>query len=91
MHYYETPGHNIAAAVVLSVADIIAVSLRFWVRRKQSQPLKADDWLMIPALVGAWPLRALRCITGGLLILPSSQFLTVGIAIAILYGVSQRP
>ncbi|KAI0555865.1 hypothetical protein F4679DRAFT_8456 [Xylaria curta] len=67
MHYYETPGHNISAAVVLSVADIIAVSLRFWVRRKQSQPLKADDWLMIPAL-----------------------FLTVGIAIAILYGVSQE-
>ncbi|GAW16538.1 hypothetical protein ANO14919_059680 [Xylariales sp. No.14919] len=40
MPYYETPGHNISAAVVLSAADIIAVSLRFWVRRKHSQPLR---------------------------------------------------
>ncbi|KAJ2991335.1 hypothetical protein NUW58_g2548 [Xylaria curta] len=49
MRYYETARHNIAAAVVLPLANIIAVGLRFWVRTKQKQPLKVDDWLLIPA------------------------------------------
>ncbi|KAI0025165.1 plasma membrane protein Pth11-like protein [Xylariomycetidae sp. FL0641] len=47
--YYDTPGHVIAAAVALSVVDIAAVTLRFLTRKSQKQPLKADDWLMIPA------------------------------------------
>ncbi|KAJ8128577.1 hypothetical protein O1611_g5060 [Lasiodiplodia mahajangana] len=51
MRYYETASHNIAAAVILPLADIVAVSLRFWVRMKQNQRLKADDWLLIPATV----------------------------------------
>lgn len=30
---------------------IISVGLRFYGRRLQKVPLKADDWIMIPALV----------------------------------------
>lgn len=51
MYYYETPSHNIAAGIILPVVDIIAVGLRFWVRTKQKQALKADDWLLVPATV----------------------------------------
>ncbi|KAI1135650.1 hypothetical protein F5Y05DRAFT_167348 [Hypoxylon sp. FL0543] len=47
--YYMRPGHVIAAAVVLSVVDIVAVALRFWARKIQRQPPKTDDWLMVPA------------------------------------------
>ncbi|KAI6086756.1 hypothetical protein F4821DRAFT_278438 [Hypoxylon rubiginosum] len=51
MYYYETPSHNIAAGIILPVVDIIAVGLRFWVRTKQKQALKADDWLLVPATI----------------------------------------
>ncbi|KAI0179363.1 plasma membrane protein Pth11-like protein [Hypoxylon sp. FL1284] len=47
--YYQTPGHVVAAAVVMSLLDIGAVGLRLWIRVKQRQALKADDWLIIPA------------------------------------------
>jgi hypothetical protein len=49
--YYEIAGHNIAAGVVLSVVDIFTVALKFWTRRIQRQPLKADDWFLVPATV----------------------------------------
>ncbi|KAI0883286.1 uncharacterized protein GGS22DRAFT_38276 [Annulohypoxylon maeteangense] len=49
--YYMRPGHVVAAAIALSVVDIVAVTLRFWARKVQRQPPKADDWLMIPATV----------------------------------------
>ncbi|KAI1376200.1 hypothetical protein F4677DRAFT_419169 [Hypoxylon crocopeplum] len=49
LKYYDSPGHVIAAGIVLSVVDIVSVSLRFWARKKQREALKADDWLMIPA------------------------------------------
>ncbi|KAI1481085.1 hypothetical protein F4774DRAFT_56141 [Daldinia eschscholtzii] len=48
-HYYQTPGHVIAAGMVLSLVDILAVMLRFMVRKKERQPLKPDDWLLLPA------------------------------------------
>ncbi|KAI1101069.1 hypothetical protein F4804DRAFT_23669 [Jackrogersella minutella] len=51
LEYYFKSGHVVAAGVVLSVVDIIAVILRFRIRRAQRQPLLADDWLMIPALL----------------------------------------
>ncbi|KAI1414492.1 hypothetical protein F5Y13DRAFT_16809 [Hypoxylon sp. FL1857] len=47
--YYTRPGYVIATAIALSVVDIVAVALRFWARKIQRQPPKADDWLMIPA------------------------------------------
>jgi len=49
--YYQTPGHVFAAGLALSILSVLAVSLRFWTRKKQSQPLKMDDWLMLPATV----------------------------------------
>ncbi|KAF2967815.1 hypothetical protein GQX73_g5751 [Xylaria multiplex] len=52
MRYYITePGYVIAAAILLSLLDIIAVSLRFWARKKQRELLKVDDWLMLPATI----------------------------------------
>ncbi|KAI1800517.1 hypothetical protein F4811DRAFT_26112 [Daldinia bambusicola] len=47
--YWCTPRHVVAAAIGLSILDIVSVSLRFVVRKKQRQPLKVDDWIMIPA------------------------------------------
>ncbi|KAI1171479.1 hypothetical protein F4777DRAFT_53726 [Nemania sp. FL0916] len=47
--YFQTPGHVIAAGIGLSVLDILALGLRFVARRRQQQPLKADDWLLVPA------------------------------------------
>lgn len=49
--YYETPGHVIAAAVALSILDIVALFLRFYTRRRKNQGLKVDDWLLVPAAV----------------------------------------
>jgi hypothetical protein len=49
--YYQTPGHVVAAGVILSLVDIAAVSLRVWARKKQKQALRWDDWLIIPAMV----------------------------------------
>ncbi|KAI0206736.1 hypothetical protein F4808DRAFT_405147 [Astrocystis sublimbata] len=49
--YYETPGHIIAASVVLSVLDIVVVALRFWSRSSRNQGVKTDDWLIIPAVI----------------------------------------
>ncbi|KAI1387194.1 plasma membrane protein Pth11-like protein [Hypoxylon trugodes] len=49
--YMHQPGPIIAAAAVLPLVGLIAVILKFWVRKKQKQPLKADDWLMIPAIL----------------------------------------
>ncbi|KAI0180076.1 hypothetical protein GGR52DRAFT_529638 [Hypoxylon sp. FL1284] len=52
--YVQRPGHSIAASVVLPLLDVVVVSLRFSIRRRQSQGLKMDDWLMIPALLLLW-------------------------------------
>ncbi|KAH7324817.1 plasma membrane protein Pth11-like protein [Stachybotrys elegans] len=49
--YYQTPGHALAASIVLSVLDIAAVAARLYTRQKQKQKIKADDWLMLPALL----------------------------------------
>ena len=50
-HYYQTPGHVIAAGIALSLLDIAVVSMRFASRIKTKQSLKADDWLLLPATV----------------------------------------
>ncbi|KAI2608197.1 uncharacterized protein GGS25DRAFT_521370 [Hypoxylon fragiforme] len=50
-YYFMHPGHVTTAAIALSVLDVVAVALRFWARRVQSQPPKTDDWLMIPAML----------------------------------------
>ncbi|KAI1758263.1 plasma membrane protein Pth11-like protein [Xylaria castorea] len=47
--YYQSPGHVIAVGAILPLIDIVIVSMRFWVRKKQGQAVKLDDWLMVPA------------------------------------------
>ncbi|KAI0202317.1 hypothetical protein F4808DRAFT_421182 [Astrocystis sublimbata] len=65
--YFQTPSHVVAAGIGLSFLDIVSVMLRFAARKKQRQPIKADDWLLIPATL-----------------------LTLGIGIAMTYGVSKK-
>lgn len=50
--YYQTPEHVITAAVAFSIVDALIVGLRFWARSKQNAPLRVDDWLLVPAMVG---------------------------------------
>ncbi|KAI0967859.1 plasma membrane protein Pth11-like protein [Xylaria arbuscula] len=52
--YFQTPGHAVAVAVILPLLGSVALTLRFWVRTKQRQKLKMDDWLTIPALLLTW-------------------------------------
>ncbi|KAG8157635.1 hypothetical protein KVR01_012677 [Diaporthe batatas] len=47
--YYETAPHALAAGIAFPIIGIIAVALKFKVRRIQNQPLKADDWTLVPA------------------------------------------
>lgn len=49
--YYQTPGHNIAAGVALSLLTVFIVGVRFQTRRKQGQHFGWDDWLIVPAAV----------------------------------------
>ncbi|KAI1394174.1 uncharacterized protein F4822DRAFT_39417 [Hypoxylon trugodes] len=51
LKYYQKANHVVAAAVSLCVVDIISVILRFYTRRRERHSLKADDWIMIPALL----------------------------------------
>ncbi|KAK8062199.1 hypothetical protein PG997_014296 [Apiospora hydei] len=48
-HYYQTAQHAVAAGVALSLLDIGAVTCRFKARALSKQPLKIDDWLLLPA------------------------------------------
>lgn len=59
--YYDTAPHVIAASVALPVVDIIAVALKFRTRQFQKQPLKADDWLLVPATVSKSILQRKSC------------------------------
>ncbi|KAI0521993.1 hypothetical protein F5B22DRAFT_643574 [Xylaria bambusicola] len=47
--YFQTPPHVIAAGIGLPTLNIVSIFLRFLARKKQKQPLKADDWLLVPA------------------------------------------
>lgn len=49
--YYETAEHVIAASIALPIVDILAVALKFRIRRIQKHPWKADDWCLVPATV----------------------------------------
>lgn len=52
-YYYEEPDYVIAGGSVLPVMAIIVTGLRMYFRNTQRQPLKADDWLVFPAVVRA--------------------------------------
>ena len=53
---YATPGSMIALGAAFPALGIVAVALRFYTRRIQKAPLKLDDWLTIPVLVGQFSL-----------------------------------
>lgn len=50
-YYYEKPAYVIAGGLVLPFFAVIVTALRFHLRIKQQHPLKADDWLVLPACV----------------------------------------
>ncbi|KAK7911144.1 hypothetical protein PG985_013625 [Apiospora marii] len=74
--YWSTPEHVITAAIGLAVLDIAFLTLRFLSRRKQRQPLKTDDWILIPAIEFYTELQL--------------QLFTLGISISMVYGVSRK-
>ncbi|KUI66118.1 hypothetical protein VM1G_01381 [Cytospora mali] len=84
--YDQTPGHIVAATVVLCIIDILAVGGRFFARKKQGAPLKADDWLSAAALLDIMNKYVADFSTTH----PSEQFFTIGYGILILYAVSQH-
>lgn len=90
--HYETAAHVIAASVALPVVDILAVALKFKVRRIQKQPLKADDWSLVPATVRRFSsliltAQRVRTSTNVLLL---AQFLTSAIGIVLSYGATNH-
>ncbi|KAK7964353.1 hypothetical protein PG988_011327 [Apiospora saccharicola] len=50
-HYYQTAGHAVAAGIGLSSLATGAVICRFQAQSLRKQPLKTDDWLLLPALI----------------------------------------
>jgi hypothetical protein len=50
---FHISSHIVAVAVisVVMAMDVLAVAARIYVRRSLKQRLKADDWLVVPALV----------------------------------------
>ena len=49
----ESPGKMYALATVLMTIPLVAVPLRFYVRRSRKINLSWDDWLILPALVSS--------------------------------------
>lgn len=50
-----SPSGLVALSCTLPIICIFAICLRFWLRNRQKSPLRADDWLMLPALVSEIP------------------------------------
>lgn len=48
---YVNEASVIATSVIFIVLGIVAVALRFFVRRHRKTALGADDWLIVVALV----------------------------------------
>lgn len=59
--FFDTPSipSLLGSIIPFLVLDVLAVILRFHTRRRSRQPLLADDWLMVPALVGLVGLAAM--------------------------------
>lgn len=47
----SAPSSVLAVCTVLPILCIVAVALRFNVRRLQKATCKLDDWIMLPALI----------------------------------------
>ena len=48
---FVNPKSTLAIGILFLLLDIIAVGVRFFVRRRHNAQLKADDWLCFGALV----------------------------------------
>ena len=48
---YVNPAGVITCGVLFPILGAIAVALRFMLRRKRNNDLRADDWICLPALV----------------------------------------
>lgn len=79
-----TPPLVIAAGAIWPPVCVAVVTLRFVARRMQNAPLKADDWLVLPALVS----RSLGYLQRSSTDSGIRQVLVIGIAAAILRGMS---
>lgn len=51
MTFSKPAAAPIAIATIFPTLSIIAVVGRFWARRRRKIPYKADDWMVIAALV----------------------------------------
>jgi hypothetical protein len=60
-NFFDTPSvpSLLGSIIPFLILDVVAVLLRFHTRRSSRQPLLADDWLMVPALVGLVGLAAM--------------------------------
>lgn len=83
--YYQTPEHVITAAVAFSIVDALIVGLRFWARSKQNAPLRTDDWLLMPAMVGQHNVIGYTTTR-----LTELQGLTIAVSSLAVYGVTEK-
>lgn len=83
-YYYEEPAYVIAGGSILPFFAIVVTALRLRIRIQQRQPLKADDWLVLPATV--------RVNSGAIshLFANKNQIFAVAIGILMIYSVSQH-
>lgn len=49
--YYQLAEYNLGVAIAFIVADVLAVALRVWARKRQNVKLQSDDWLIFIALI----------------------------------------
>jgi hypothetical protein len=54
--HVESPAVAVAVIAILLGLNVVAVSARIFTRRSLKQQMKADDWLILPALVSCNPL-----------------------------------
>lgn len=50
---YANTSAMVGVALMLEVLAILVVVMRFTARRIRAQKLRADDWLILPAIVGS--------------------------------------
>lgn len=53
--FYDTPSIPALYGSIIPflVLDVVVIALRFMARRRLGQRLQADDWIMVPAFLGA--------------------------------------
>ena len=81
---YVTPGAIISVAVVFPVLGTLCVGLRIYVRRVQKARILADDWLLLPALVGPLSMTFSKILY--LKTIDMNQALIIGMGIALIIG-----